>query len=91
MAEATDLKAQYIRTRRQDDEHYRKLILDYLGQWKEAGRDDVRALLLPLLPVALNAEQKERKVHNLLTALRKAGRIERVGPLRRAKWRLAIG
>lgn len=89
VAEATDLKAQYIRTRRQGDEHYRKLILDYLGQWKEAGRDDVRALLLPLLPAALNAEQKEHKVHNLLTALRKAGRIERVGPLRRAKWRLA--
>lgn len=89
VAEATDLKAQYIRTRRQDDEHYRKLILDYLGQWKEAGRDDVRALLLPLLPAALNADQKEHKVHNLLTALRKSGRIERVGPLRRARRRLA--
>ena len=47
--------------------------------------------LLDSMTAALNAEQKERKVHNLLTALRKAGQIERVGPLRRAKWRPAIG
>ena len=32
VAEATDLKAQYIRTRRKDDEHYRKLILVYVDQ-----------------------------------------------------------
>ena len=47
--------------------------------------------VLDSMTAALNAEQKEHKVHSLLTALRKAGRIERVGPLRRAKWRLAIG
>ena len=45
--------------------------------------------LLDSMTAALNAEQKEHKVHNLLTAIRKTGRIERVGPLRRAKWRLA--
>jgi ATP-dependent DNA helicase RecG len=88
VAEATGHKADYIRTRRQDDEHYRKLILDYLAQWKQAGRDEIRDLLNPILPTILSAEQKEHKIHNLLTALRRAGMIRRAGPHRSAKWTL---
>lgn len=89
VAAVTGSKADYIRTRRQDDAHYRKLILDYLDQWQQAGRDEIRNLLLPILPAVLHAEQKEHKIHNLLTALRRSGIIQRTGPTRSTKWMLA--
>jgi ATP-dependent DNA helicase RecG len=88
VAAVTGNKADYIRTRRQDDAHYRKLILDYLDQWQQAGRDEIRNLLLPILPTVLDAEQKEHKIHNLLTALRRNGIIRRTGPARSTKWML---
>jgi ATP-dependent DNA helicase RecG len=90
VAAATDDKGRYIRHRRQDDAHYRHLILDYLAQFKEASRQDLRDLLMPKLPEAMNIEQREHKIHNLTTALRKSGQIERVGTsLQHARWRLA--
>lgn len=89
VAAATDEKGHYIRHRRQDDAHYRHLILDYLAHFKVASRQDLRDLLMPKLPDAMNTEQKEHKIHNLTTALRKAGQIERVGTsFQHAKWRL---
>lgn len=90
LAAAIDNKGNHIRHRRQDDTHYRHLILDYLTQFKEASRQDLRDLLMPKLPDAMNIEQKEHKIHNLTTALRKAGKIERVGSsFQHARWRLA--
>jgi len=88
VAAASDRKGDYIRTRRQDDAHYKHLILDYLKQFGEASRGDLRDMLLPTLPGALSAEQKEHKVKNLLAALRRAGQIVRHGGLSNARWRL---
>lgn len=88
VAAATGDKARYIRTRRQDDAHYRQLVLDFLGQFGEARREDIRDLLLDKLPEVLNTSQKENKIHNLLSAMRRAGLIERHGPRSRALWRL---
>ena len=87
VAAATDQKAQYIRTRRQDDEHYRRLILDYLKQWHEASTRELRELLFPKLSDVLSTEQKEHKVHNLLTGLREVGAVQNVGSRRYPKWR----
>ena len=81
-------KGSYIRTRRQDDAHYKHLILDYLRQFGEASRDDLRDMLLSKLPGALSAEQKEHKIKNLLAGLRRSGQIERHGGLSNARWRL---
>jgi len=88
LAEATDGKGRYIRHRRQDDAHYRHLILDYLKQFKTASRDDLRDMLLPVLPAILSVEQKENKLKNLLAALRRDGAIVREGPPTKALWRL---
>jgi ATP-dependent DNA helicase RecG len=88
VAELTGSQAQYIRTRRQDDSHYKRLILDYLEQFKEASREDFRKMLLPKLPDALTEQQKENKLKNLLAALKREGRIKRVGGLSNARWRL---
>jgi ATP-dependent DNA helicase RecG len=86
VALATDQKAKYIRSRRQDDQHYRKLILDYIGQFKRATTQEIRDLLMSKLPDALTDEQKEHKVHNLLTALRIAGDIHNSGSKRYPQW-----
>ena len=88
VAALTGDKARYIRTRGQDDAHYRKLVLDYLRQFNEAKREDIRDLLLGKLPEILSDAQKENKIHNLLSGMRHDRLIERHGPKAHARWRL---
>jgi ATP-dependent DNA helicase RecG len=89
VAEATGQKVDYIRTRRQDDTHYRKLIIDYVAQWKQATTREIRDLLVAKLPDNLGLAQKENKVRNLLAALRKDGIIHNHGSRRYPRWVLA--
>lgn len=89
IASATANKADYIRTRAQDDEFYAKLVMDYLKQFGQASRAEINTLLLDKLSEALDAEQKEKKIGNLLTKLRRAGRITNTGSRGRPLWRLA--
>lgn len=86
VAEATGNKAGYILTRRQDDTHYSKLILDYIRQWKAATTQELRDLLFPKLPDNLDAAQKENKVRNLLSALRHDNEIHNQGSRRYPRW-----
>ncbi len=88
MAAATDQKADYIRTRAQDDEFYAKLLTDYLQRYGSATRAEINKLLLPKLSEVLSAEQKDNKVANLLTQLRRTGRIHNSGTRARPVWRL---
>lgn len=53
VAAATDQKAEYIRTRAQDDEFYAKLLTDYLARYSGASRAEVNKLLLHKLSDAL--------------------------------------
>ena len=46
IANVTGKRAEYIRTRSQDDEHYRKLILDYLSNVQTASRAEIDDLLM---------------------------------------------
>ena len=89
IASATANKADYIRTRAQDDEFYAKLVMDYLEQFGQASRAEINTLLLDKLSEALGAEQKEKKIGNLLTKLRRAGRITNTGSRGQPLWRLA--
>lgn len=86
IAAVTGQKAGYIRTRRQDDAHFRKLILDCLQQWKQATTAELRDLLRDKLPEVLTPAQQEHKVHNLLTALRQNGQIVNRGSRRYPQW-----
>jgi ATP-dependent DNA helicase RecG len=88
VAAATDLKADYIRTRAQDDEFYAKLLTDYLQRYGSATRAEINKLLLPKLSEVLSAEQRDNKVANLLTQLRRTGRIHNGGTRARPVWRL---
>lgn len=89
IASATANKADYIRTRAQDDEFYAKLVMDYLKQFGQASRAEINTLLLDKLSEALDAGQKEKKIANLLTKLRRAGRITNTGSRGQPLWRLA--
>lgn len=89
VAKATGSMVDYIRTRAQDDEFYAKLIIDYLQQSGRASRADIDKLLLDKLSDALTPEQKQRKVSNLLTKLRRRGRILNAGSRSKPEWKLA--
>lgn len=89
VAAATDNKAAYIRTRAQDDAHYAKLIMDYLQTFGQASRHEINTLLKKHLSDALNDYQKGRKIGNLLTKLRRAGRIYNAGSDKKPTWKIA--
>ena len=89
VAKATASKADYIRTRAQDDEFYAKLLQDYLTKFGQASRKEINQLLLPKLSDALTAQQKDRKIGNLLSNLRRAERIRNLGSRAHPLWALA--
>lgn len=89
VAKATGSMADYIRTRAQDDEFYAKLVIDYLQQSGQASRADIDKLLTDKLSDALTPEQKQRKIGNLLTKLRRRGRILNTGSRGKPEWTLA--
>lgn len=89
VASATASKADYIRTRAFDDEHYAKLLTEYLEKFGDASRAEINKLLLDKLSDALTDEQKYNKVSNLLTKLRRRGTIVNRGSDGAPCWQLA--
>lgn len=89
LAAATASKAAYIRTRAQDDEFYAKLLTDYLDKYGEASRTEINQLLLPKLSEVLTDVQKDNKIANLLTNLRRGGRIRNTGTRGQPIWKVA--
>jgi len=71
VAERTNLKAEYIKTRGLKDDYFKKLILEYLDKYKRASRDDIDHLLLDILPGVLDEKQKKNKIRNLVYAMSK--------------------
>jgi len=89
IAQATSTKAQYIKTRAQDDEFYKKQIIDFLKEFGVASREDVEELLWDKLSDALGQKQKTDKISNLLTNLRRSGKIRNKGSRKKPEWKLA--
>lgn len=79
VADVVDSRADYIRTRKQDDAFYIKLVTDYLRQYGTASREDVDKLLFGKLSEALTEQQKYNKIHNLLGKMKKQGLIDNQG------------
>lgn len=82
-------RADYIKTKGLDDDYYKRLILEYLEKFDVASRADIDQLLDEKLGDILSPEQKKTKISGLLTALRRAKRIENKGPKKTPEWRLA--
>jgi ATP-dependent DNA helicase RecG len=79
VAAATGDRAAYIKTRRQDDDYYAKLVTDFLKQYDTATRKEIDELLLNKLSDGLTDQQKKNKVHNLLGKWKIQGIIENRG------------
>jgi ATP-dependent DNA helicase RecG len=88
IASAAETKAAYIKTRALDDSFYRKLITEYLEKFGTAVRKDINDLLYDKLSEALDEQQRETKISNLLTTMRKAGEIENTGTRKEPRWQL---
>lgn len=89
VANAANAKAEYILTRALDDVFCKKLIMDYLEKFQPSTRQEIDAFLREKLGAVLNADQKTTKISNLLTSLRRAGKIENRGSRRSPEWRIA--
>jgi ATP-dependent DNA helicase RecG len=86
IASATFKQTEYIQTRAQDNDFYAKMLIDFLSKFGSADRDQINKLLLDKLSIALNAEQKENQIRNLLNKMRKTGKIENIGGRKTPKW-----
>jgi ATP-dependent DNA helicase RecG len=65
------------------------MILELLGKFGSASRQEIDRLLAGKLSDALNDEQKLNKISNLLSNLRRAKRIRNVGSRKAPVWVLA--
>ena len=87
VANATDEKEKYIRMRGFKDDHYKKMILDYIDEYDSASKANIDQLLLDILPAVLDEKQKHNKIHNILYALSgKEKKIKNIGTNRYPKW-----
>lgn len=89
IAQVTNAKADYIRTRGQDDAFYEKLVLDFLIKFGAATRKELDELLISKLSDGLDDDQKRTKVGNLLTRLRRGKQILNTGSRKAPRWVLA--
>lgn len=88
VAAASSMKAQYIKTRAFDDQHYADMVVGYLREFGSASRKDVDDLLWNKLSDALDDRQKSNKIGNLLSGLRSRGVITNAGSKAVPKWAL---
>ena len=88
VAAATGQKADYIRTRAQDDAHYARLVVEFLTEYGGASRKEIDELLSKYLSELLGETQRRSKVTNLLTRMRKEGTIYNAGTQQKPRWKL---
>jgi ATP-dependent DNA helicase RecG len=81
VAKITNDKASYIRKRGIDDEYCKKMILDYLKEFKEGKKDDFEKILLDKLPEILDISQKKNKIKNILQSMKNQGKIKVEGKI----------
>lgn len=75
IANITEQKDEYIKMRGLKDDHYKKMIIEYLDKYKTASKEEMDKLILDLLPNILSFEQKKNKLRNIVYAMSKKDRI----------------
>jgi ATP-dependent DNA helicase RecG len=73
IANLTNRRAEYTRTRGLDDLHFKRLVVEHLKRFESATGGELRKLILDKLPDVLTEQQRLNKARNLLTALSKRG------------------
>ena len=79
IAQATEQEAEYTRAKGFSDEFCMDLIDKAVHEHDNMTRAKIEVLLFPYLPEGLVDSQKSSKVGNLLTKMRKEGRIHPIG------------
>lgn len=74
-SKSMDDSAGYIKNKGFNDKYYKDLIVEYLKKYHKAKRRDIKLLLWEKLPDSLSDKQKENKIHNILTAMKKSNII----------------
>lgn len=77
----------YIRNKAFDDRYYKDLIISYITEYKQASKAEIRELLWDKLPDVLTDTQKENKIGNLLSSMRRKHIIKTKGTSQqKMKW-----
>lgn len=71
VAVKTGEKSEYIKMRGFKDDHYKKMILEYLEKYQTASKEDIEKLILDILPKILDEQQKKNKIRNIVHAMSK--------------------
>jgi Predicted transcriptional regulator containing an HTH domain and an uncharacterized domain shared with the mammalian protein Schlafen len=79
VAAETDTRAEYIRKRSFDKQHFKDLVVSYLKRYDRADRKEINKLLLDKVSDALDDEQKRLFIKNLLRDMRNEGTIHTTG------------
>ena len=87
VAKGTGQEADYIKMRGFKDEHYKKLILEYINKYGSASKQEIEKLITDLLPDILDKNKKKNKVRNIIYAMsKKDNTIENKGTRRNSEW-----
>ena len=87
VASATNQKGDYIKMRGFKDEHYKKMILEYLDKYKSASKEDIDKLILDILPNVLDINKKKNKLRNIIYSMsKKDNSINNIGTNRKPIW-----
>jgi ATP-dependent DNA helicase RecG len=76
VARDTNEKTDYMKRRGIDDKYCKKMIIDYLKEFKNGTRYDFEDMLLEKLPSNLTMIQKKNKVRNILQSMKKEQKIK---------------
>jgi ATP-dependent DNA helicase RecG len=88
VAEALQQKAQYIKNKAFDKEHYKALILKYLDVNGQASREEINTLIFDKLSDVLSGKQKKYKINNILNEMaNKDKSIKNHGSSRMSEWK----
>jgi ATP-dependent DNA helicase RecG len=79
LAQHSGDRAEYIRHRAFDDQHYKQLVVEYLERFGTAKRVDIDRLLLDKLSDVLDEKQKHHKIKNLLQSMKNQDLIANKG------------
>jgi len=86
MSQKTGQEISYTKNKGLDKQCYLDLILKSVTQHGSVSRKNIDALLWEKLPDIYNEKQKKNKITNLLTELRRAGKITNKGTYASSKW-----
>ena len=87
IAAVTGDKASYIKNRAFDKEHYKKMIIAFIKEYRAASLQDINNLIIDKLSDALDEKQKRNKITNLLSEMAKKDKtIKNTGSDKKPNW-----